>query len=54
MGLGVDRVQRRLDLLLRPLHPALAALPGVGGVGVLGTGEPVLVLEPDGLLPDAA
>lgn len=54
LGLGVDRVQRRLDLLLRPLHPALAALPGVGGVGVLGTGEPVLVLEPDGLLPDAA
>lgn len=49
LGLAVDRVQRRSDLLLRPLHPALAALPGIGGVGVLGNGEPVVLLEPDGL-----
>ena len=47
--LSVGRVQRRTDLLLRPLHPSLAALPGVAGVGVLGTGEPVVLLEPDGL-----
>ncbi|MGK7866635.1 ATP-binding protein [Falsiroseomonas sp. E2-1-a20] len=53
-GLAVDRVQRRTDLLLRPLHPALAALPGIGGVGVLGNGEPVVVLEPDGFAPDVA
>lgn len=51
-GLAVDRVQRRTDLLLRPLHPALAAMPGVGGVGVLGNGEPVVVLEPDGIAPE--
>ncbi|PZW49099.1 two-component system chemotaxis sensor kinase CheA [Humitalea rosea] len=50
LGLLVDRVQRRTDMLLRPLHPALAALPGVGGVGVLGNGEPVLVIEPDGVV----
>jgi two-component system chemotaxis sensor kinase CheA len=50
LGLAVDRVQRRADLLLRPLHPALAALPGLGGVGVLGNGDPVLVLEPDGMV----
>ncbi|MCQ4160397.1 ATP-binding protein, partial [Roseomonas sp. GC11] len=49
IGLSVDRVQRRSDLLLRPLHPALAALPGIGGVGVLGNGEPVVLLEPDAL-----
>ncbi|WP_458096141.1 ATP-binding protein [Roseomonas sp. WA12] len=49
LALGVDKVQRRTDILLRPLHPALARLPGVGGVGVLGNGEPVLLLEPDGL-----
>ncbi len=54
VGLSVDRVQRHTDLLLRPLHPALAALPGVGGVGVLGNGEPVLVIEPDGLVTDAS
>jgi two-component system chemotaxis sensor kinase CheA len=53
-GLMVDRVQRRTDLLLRPMHPSLAALPAVGGVGVLGNGEPVVVLEPDGIAPDAA
>jgi len=47
--LSVGRVQRRTDLLLRPLHPALAALPAVAGVGVLGTGDPVVMLEPDGL-----
>jgi two-component system chemotaxis sensor kinase CheA len=51
-GIIVDRVQRRTDLLLRPLHPALAALPGIGGVGVLGNGEPVVVLEPDGFAPE--
>jgi two-component system chemotaxis sensor kinase CheA len=50
-GLQVDRVQRRTDLLLRPLHPALAGLPGIGGVGVLGNGDPVIVLEPDGIAP---
>jgi two-component system chemotaxis sensor kinase CheA len=50
-GLLVDRVQRRTDLLLRPLHPSLAALPAIGGVGVLGNGEPVIVLEPDGMAP---
>jgi two-component system chemotaxis sensor kinase CheA len=51
LGLAVGKVSRRVDLLLRPLHPSLAALPGVGGVGVLGTGQPVVVLEPDGLVP---
>jgi two-component system chemotaxis sensor kinase CheA len=49
LGLAVDRVQRRSDLLLRPMHPVLAGLPGVGGVGVLGNGEPVVLLEPDGM-----
>lgn len=48
LALRVDRVRRRSDLLLRPLHPALASLPGVGGMGVLGDGEPVVLLEPEG------
>jgi two-component system chemotaxis sensor kinase CheA len=48
IGLAVERVLRRTDLLLKPLHPALAATPGVGGVGVLGNGDAVLLLEPDG------
>ncbi|UPY38242.1 ATP-binding protein [Sediminicoccus sp. KRV36] len=49
LALAVERVGRRTDLLLKPLHPALAGTPGVGGVGVLGNGEPVLLLEPDSL-----
>jgi two-component system chemotaxis sensor kinase CheA len=49
LALAVARVGRRTDLLLKPLHPALAGTPGVGGVGVLGNGEPVLLLEPDSL-----
>lgn len=48
LALRVDRVRRRSDLLLRPLHPALANLPGVAGMGVLGDGEPVVLLEPEG------
>ena len=47
IALGVDAIGRRTDLLLRPLHPAVARLPGVGGVGVLGDGTPVLLLDPD-------
>ncbi|MBE9606524.1 Hpt domain-containing protein [Acetobacteraceae bacterium H6797] len=49
LGLTVDSVQRRTDLLLRTLHPSLAAQAAIGGVGVLGNGEPVVVLEPDGI-----
>ena len=49
LALAVERVGRRTDLLLKPLHPALAGTPGIGGVGVLGNGEPVLLLEPDSL-----
>jgi two-component system chemotaxis sensor kinase CheA len=33
------------------MHSSLAALPGVAGVGMLGNGDPVVVLEPDGLVP---
>ncbi len=54
LALAVERVGRRTDLLLKPLHPALAGTAGVGGVGVLGNGEPVLLLEPDSLPGEAA
>ncbi len=51
LGLQVDRVRRRTNLLLRPLHPGFAGLPAVAGLGVLGNGDPVVVLEPDALAP---
>ncbi|MBI1779279.1 MAG: Hpt domain-containing protein [Proteobacteria bacterium] len=50
IALAVDRLLRRQELLLRDLHPALAALPGVGGAALLGDGSPVLVLDVDVLI----
>ncbi|MFC7555619.1 chemotaxis protein CheA [Pseudoroseomonas wenyumeiae] len=47
--LAVDAVLLRTELLLRPLPAALAVLPAVGGVGILSNGEPVVILEPDGI-----
>jgi two-component system chemotaxis sensor kinase CheA len=50
IALAVDRLLRRQELLLRDLHPALAALPGVGGAALLGDGSPVLVLDAEALI----
>jgi two-component system chemotaxis sensor kinase CheA len=49
VALAVDQVRQRTDLLLRPLPPALATLPALGGAGILGNGEVVVILEPDGI-----
>lgn len=55
VALAVDAVRQRTELLLRPLPPALAILPAIGGAGVLGNGELVVILEPDGIsMPDDA
>jgi two-component system chemotaxis sensor kinase CheA len=50
IALDVDRLLRRQELLLRDLHPALAALPGIGGAALLGDGSPILVLDVDALI----
>jgi two-component system chemotaxis sensor kinase CheA len=50
IAVEVDRLLRRQELLLRDLHPALAALPGVGGAALLGDGSPILVLDVDALV----
>ncbi|MBM3546982.1 MAG: hypothetical protein FJX54_08510 [Alphaproteobacteria bacterium] len=50
MAIEVDRLLRLQELLLRDLHPALAALPGVGGAALLGDGSPILVLDADALI----
>lgn len=50
IAIEVDRLLRRQELLLRDLHPALAALPGVGGAALLGDGSPILVLDADALV----
>jgi len=50
IAVEVDRLLRRQELLLRDLHPALAALPGVGGAALLGDGSPILVLDVDAVV----
>ena len=50
LGLGVERVVRRADVLVRESHPAIAAIPGLGGASRLGDGSIVLLLDPDGLI----
>lgn len=49
MALEVDRVLRRVGVLLRDLHPALMAVPGIGGATVLADGRLVLLLDGDDL-----
>jgi two-component system chemotaxis sensor kinase CheA len=52
-GLVVDRAQRRSDLMLLPLPPSPTEFTVIGGVVVLGNGEPVVVLEPHGMASQA-
>ena len=49
MGIEVHRLMRRQEMLMRETHPRIAALPGIGGVSLLGTDRVVLVVDPDGL-----
>jgi two-component system chemotaxis sensor kinase CheA len=46
VGLEVDEVLGRKELVVRPLPPPLSGLPGYSGAGVLEDGSIVLVLEP--------
>jgi chemotaxis protein histidine kinase CheA len=54
IGLEVDTIEQRLELLLKDLDPRLARFPGVGGASVLGDGRVVLVLDGDELIQLAA
>lgn len=49
IGVQVQRVLRRHELLIREAHPRVARLPGLGGVATLGVDRIVLVVDPDGL-----
>lgn len=50
LALGVERVVRRADILVRESHPAIAAIPGLAGASRLGDGSIVVILDPDGLI----
>ncbi len=50
MGLIVDAFLRRQEMVIKPLAPYLASLPGISGASILGDGGVVLILDPSELL----
>ena len=50
MGIIVDAFIRRQEMVIKPLAPYLASLPGISGASILGDGGVVLILDPAELL----
>jgi two-component system chemotaxis sensor kinase CheA len=50
MGLIVDAFLRRQEMVIKPLAPYLANLPGISGASILGDGGVVLILDPSELM----
>jgi two-component system chemotaxis sensor kinase CheA len=50
MGIVVDAFVRRQEVVIKPLAPYLASLPGISGASIMGDGGVVLILDPAELL----
>lgn len=50
MGIIVDSFVRRQEVVIKPLAPYLASLPGISGASIMGDGGVVLILDPAELL----
>ena len=50
MGIIVDDFVRRQEVVIKPLAPYLASLPGISGASIMGDGGVVLILDPAELL----
>jgi two-component system chemotaxis sensor kinase CheA len=50
VGLEVDRIGERMDVMLKPMEGLLAGLPGIAGATLLGDGRVLLVLDLNELL----
>lgn len=50
MGLIVDAFMRRQEMVIKPLAPYLASLPGISGASIMGDGGVVLILDPAELM----
>jgi two-component system chemotaxis sensor kinase CheA len=50
MGIIVDAFLRRQEMVIKPLAPYLASLPGISGASILGDGGVVLILDPAELI----
>lgn len=53
VAIGVDRLVGTAEIVVRPLPPAVGTVPTVAGVTFDAEGDPLLILDPDGLV-DAA
>jgi len=53
MGIIVDAFLRRQEMVIKPLAPYLASLPGISGASILGDGGVVLILDPAELMLQA-
>lgn len=49
IGLLVDAVRSKREVVVRPLSDPLVRVPGIGGATELGDGRPILILEPNAL-----
>ena len=49
IGVEVQKILRRSDMLIQEMHPRIAHLPGIGGISTLGTDRIVVVIDPEGL-----
>nr|AGS53262.1 signal transduction histidine kinase CheA [uncultured bacterium contig00001] len=50
MGLVVDAFLKRQEMVIKPLAPYLASLPGISGASIMGDGDVVLILDPAELI----
>lgn len=50
VGMTVDRLLNEQDVLVKPLPDYMAAIPGMGGVTIMGDGKVVLVMNPSELV----
>jgi len=46
LGVIVDKFLRRQEIVIKPLAPYLASLPGLSGATIMGDGKVVLILDP--------
>lgn len=54
IGVIVDSIQRKEEVLVKPLAEYLAAIPGLAGASILGDGRSILILDPAELIALAA
>jgi len=50
IGIAVERLYRKEEIVIKPLPDYLAGLPGLSGASILGDGRTILILEPAELI----